>query len=105
MTKRASESSENIQMHQLCRILGLQNCLIDILFNDFCGSQNIKKGIVNRHWVAKREDILQTPGKVYSSYVGTHCNGFFRTDDSEKAVCMKKQYLELSISYKKAKTF
>ena len=80
-------SSENIQMHQRCRILGLQNCLIDILFNDLCGSQNIINELSIETELPKERIILQTPGKVYSSY------GVFRNDDSEIAVCMKKQIL------------
>ena len=67
------------------------NYLTDILFNDFCGSQNvINELLIDTEW-PKERIYYKRQGKFI--HLVWAPNGFFRTDDSETGFCMKKQIL------------
>ena len=67
------------------------NYLTDILFNDFCGSQNVINKLLIDTELPKERIYYKRQGKFIHLMWGP--NGFFRTDDSKIAVSMKKQIL------------
>ena len=69
----------------------LVNYLTDILFNDFCGSQNVINKLLIDTELPKERIYYKRQGKFI--HLVWAPNGFFRTDDSETDVCMKKQIL------------
>ena len=58
--------------------------------------KTLKKGLLIDTELPKERIYYKRQGKFI--HLMWAPKGFFRTDDSEIAVCMKKQYLELSIS-------
>ena len=65
------------------------NYLTDILFNDFCGSQNVINKLLIDTELPKERIYYKRQGK----FIHLMCspNAVFRNDDSEIAVCIKKQ--------------